>query len=71
MVNLISRSEKRLDLLVQRRITKHTQRSKHSNQNDSTDLPNNSLFTGLPGGVKLGVTCTPTMDNEHINITAL
>ncbi|CAH8442268.1 unnamed protein product [Schistosoma mattheei] len=59
------------NLLVQRRITKHTQRSKHSNQNDSNDLPNNSLFTGLPGGVKLGVTCTPTMDNEHINITAL
>ncbi|XP_018647925.1 hypothetical protein Smp_141070 [Schistosoma mansoni] len=71
VVNLISRSEKRLDLLVQRRITKHIQRSKHSHQNDSNDLPNNSLLTGLGGGVKLGVTCTPTIDNEHINITAL
>ncbi|CAH8438788.1 unnamed protein product [Schistosoma turkestanicum] len=71
VINLISRSEKRLDLLVQRRIIKHTQRSKHSHQNDTIDLSNKSLFTGMSAGVKSSGTCTSTMDNEHINITAL
>ncbi|TNN12923.1 Glutamate receptor-interacting protein [Schistosoma japonicum] len=74
VVNLISRSEKRLDLLVQRRITKHVQRNKHLHQNEAIDLFNKSVFTGIEGGgggVISGFTCTSTIDNEHINITAL
>nr|CAH8829181.1 unnamed protein product [Trichobilharzia regenti] len=61
VVNLISRSEKRLDLLIQRRITKQSQRSKHSHQNEMVEFSNKSSHSG-GSGVKSGVVCTSSID---------